>query len=234
MLRLERITAGYGLISVLRDVSMTVAAGTITALIGSNGAGKSTTLKAIMQAIPISGGEIFLGDRSLRGLSRNQVVVSGISLVPEGRKIFPGLTVVENLRAGAFVCRDRREIARRLDGVFELFPQLAERQRTIGTQLSGGQQQMLAIARAIMAEPRMLLLDEPSMGLAPIVTRQVFKAIATLRERGCTILLVEQNTRLALSVADYAYVLENGRIVLEDKAAVLGLNQAIIDAYLGG
>jgi branched-chain amino acid transport system ATP-binding protein len=234
MLRLERITAGYGLISVLRDVSMTVAAGTITALIGSNGAGKSTTLKAVMQAIPISGGEIFLGDRSLRGLSRNQVVVSGISLVPEGRKIFPGLTVVENLRAGAFVCRDRREIARRLDGVFELFPQLAERQRTIGTQLSGGQQQMLAIARAIMAEPRMLLLDEPSMGLAPIVTRQVFKAIATLRERGCTILLVEQNTRLALSVADYAYVLENGRIVLEDKAAVLGLNQAIIDAYLGG
>ena len=232
MLKLDRLTAGYGRMPVLQDVTMSVDAGKIVAVIGSNGAGKSTTLKAIMRSIPTFGGSIKLDGLPLEPLTTSQVVANGISLVPEGRKIFAGLSVVENLRVGAYL-RSESETKKKLDEMLELFPRLAERRKSMGASLSGGEQQMLAIGRALMSGPKILLLDEPSMGLAPIVTEQVFQTIEVLRSRGCTILLVEQNARLTLSLADYAYVLENGRLVMEDTGKALLANSKIAEAYLG-
>jgi branched-chain amino acid transport system ATP-binding protein len=232
MLKLDKLTAGYGRMPVLQDVTMSVDAGKIVAVIGSNGAGKSTTLKAIMRSIPTFGGSITLDGLPLLPLTTSQVVANGISLVPEGRKIFAGLSVVENLRVGAYL-RPESEVKKKLDEMLELFPRLAERRKSMGASLSGGEQQMLAIGRALMSGPKMLLLDEPSMGLAPIVTEQVFQIVEILRNRGCTILLVEQNARLALSLVDYAYVLENGRLVMEDTGKALLANSKIAEAYLG-
>ena len=232
MLKLDRLTAGYGRMPVLQDVTMSVDAGKIVAVIGSNGAGKSTTLKAIMRSIPTFGGSITLDGLPLDPLTTSQVVANGISLVPEGRKIFAGLSVIENLRVGAYL-RPESETRRKLDEMLELFPRLAERRKSMGASLSGGEQQMLAIGRALMSGPKILLLDEPSMGLAPIATEQVFQTIDILRNRGCTILLVEQNARLALSLVDYAYVLENGRLVMEDTGKALLANSKIAEAYLG-
>lgn len=234
MLRLDEVTAGYGTMPVLHKVSMTVNAGKITAVIGSNGAGKSTTLKAIVNAIPVFGGSIFLEGEPINGLSTNEVVKRGISLVPEGRKVFSRLTVLENLRVGGYVRRDPRQAAQRINEIFELFPRLAERRNQLGSALSGGEQQMLAIGRGLMSSPKVLLLDEPSMGLAPILTDQVFKAIDLLRTNGCTILLVEQNAKRTLSLVDDAYVLENGRVVMAGPGKVLLADQRIVEAYLGG
>lgn len=234
MLRLDEVTAGYGTMPVLHKLSMTVNAGKITAVIGSNGAGKSTTLKAIVNAIPVFGGSIFLEGEPINGLSTNEVVKRGISLVPEGRKVFSRLTVLENLRVGGYVRRDPRQAAQRINEIFELFPRLAERRNQLGSALSGGEQQMLAIGRGLMSSPKVLLLDEPSMGLAPILTDQVFKAIDLLRTNGCTILLVEQNAKRTLSLVDDAYVLENGRVVMAGPGKVLLADQRIVEAYLGG
>jgi branched-chain amino acid transport system ATP-binding protein len=234
MLRLERVTAGYGGVPVLHDVSMTVEARHITAVIGSNGAGKTTTLKAIVNAIGVLTGTISFEGEYITSLTPHDVVRRGISLVPEGRKIFARLTVAENLRVGAFVERDRKKVAERMAEVFDFFPRLAERRNQLGSALSGGEQQMLAIGRALMSNPKVLLLDEPSMGLAPLITDLVFEAIETLRNKGCTILLVEQNARRALSMVDTAYVLESGRIVMSGPGKVLLSDQRIVDAYLGG
>ena len=234
MLQLDRLTAGYGHMPVLHEVSINVAPQKMTALIGSNGSGKSTTLKAIMNAIPIFAGTIALDGKPLGNLSTNEVVANGISLVPEGRKIFSGLSVLENLRVGAFLRTDKKKVREKIDEILGLFPRLAERRNSMGTSLSGGEQQMLAIGRALMSDPKVLLLDEPSMGLAPIVTEQVFQAIGELRRRGCTILLVEQNARLALSMVDYAYVLENGQLVMSGLGKDLLADPKIIVSYLGG
>lgn len=232
MLKLEKLTAGYGRMPVLQDVTMSVGAGKIVAVIGSNGAGKSTTLKAIMRSIRIFGGLITLDGVPLESMTTSQVVSNGISLVPEGRKIFAGLSVIENLRVGAYL-RSESDTKTKLDEMLELFPRLAERRNSMGSSLSGGEQQMLAIGRALMSGPKILLLDEPSMGLAPIITEQVFQIIEVLRKRGTTILLVEQNARLALSLVDYAYVLENGRLTMEDTGMALLTNSKIAEAYLG-
>jgi branched-chain amino acid transport system ATP-binding protein len=234
MLRLERVTAGYGRNSVLHEVSVEAEAGKITALIGSNGAGKTTTLRAIANVVAVAAGAILLEGEPINGLRPSEVVRRGISLVPEGRKIFAGLSVIENLRVGAFVRPDRQAMARRLDEVLELFPRLAEKRHQPGTSLSGGEQQMLAIGRGLMSQPKVLLLDEPSMGLAPIMIDQVFQTIEVLRQRGCTVLLVEQNARRALSLVDKAYVLENGRVVMAGTGHELLAEQKVIDAYLGG
>jgi branched-chain amino acid transport system ATP-binding protein len=234
MLKLDRLTAGYGHMPVLHGISIDVAPQKITALIGSNGSGKSTTLKAIMNAIPIFSGTVTLDGRPLANLSTNEVVAAGISMVPEGRKIFSGLSVLENLRVGAFLRSDKKRMRAKLAEILELFPRLAERQNSAGTSLSGGEQQMLAIGRALMSEPKVLLLDEPSMGLAPIVTEQVFQAIGQLPEQGCTVLLVEQNARLALSMVDYAYVLENGELVMSGAGKELLADPRIVSSYLGG
>jgi branched-chain amino acid transport system ATP-binding protein len=234
MLKMESVTAGYTGVPVLRQLSIDVSAGSITALVGSNGAGKSTTMKAIVNAVSIYDGHITLNGESLANLGTNDVAAKGISLVPEGRRIFAGLTVIENLRVGAFRQRDKGQVNALIDSIFELFPRLAERRRSMGTALSGGEQQMLAIGRALMSSPQILLLDEPSMGLAPMMTEQVFKAVDVLRQRGSTILLVEQNARLALAIADHAYVLENGRIVMSGPGEELLGKSEIINAYLGG
>jgi branched-chain amino acid transport system ATP-binding protein len=232
MLKLDKVTAGYGRMPVLQNVTMSVDPGKIVGVIGSNGAGKSTTLKAIMRSIPMFAGSITLDGLPLGPMKTSQVVANGISLVPEGRKIFGGLSVIENLRVGAYL-RPAREIKTRLDEILELFPRLAERRDSMGASLSGGEQQMLAIGRALMSGPKILLLDEPSMGLAPIVMEQVFHTIEVLRKRGCTVLLVEQNARGALSLVDYAYVLENGRLVMQDTGKALLANSKIAEAYLG-
>lgn len=234
MLRLDDVTAGYGKMPVLHKVSMTVKAGKITAVIGSNGAGKSTTLKAIVNAIPVFGGSIRLEGEPINGLSTNEVVKRGISLVPEGRKIFSRLTVLENLRVGGYVRRDRQQAAQRINEIFELFPRLAERRNQLGSALSGGEQQMLAIGRGLMSSPKVLLLDEPSMGLAPILSDQVFQAIDLLRTNGCTILLVEQNAQRTLSLVDDAYVLENGRVIMAGPGKALLADPRVVEAYLGG
>jgi branched-chain amino acid transport system ATP-binding protein len=234
MLRLDRVTAGYGGVPVLHEISMTVEAGKITAVIGSNGAGKTTTLKAIVNAIGVLSGEILLEGEGITNLTPHEVVRRGISLVPEGRKIFARLSVLENLKVGAFVERDRKKIKARLAEVFDFFPRLAERRNQLGSTLSGGEQQMLAIGRALMSNPKVLLLDEPSMGLAPLITDLVFEAIERLRTKGSTILLVEQNARRALSMVDIAYVLESGKIVMSGPGKLLLSDQRIVDAYLGG
>ncbi|OGQ94455.1 MAG: branched-chain amino acid ABC transporter ATP-binding protein [Deltaproteobacteria bacterium RIFOXYD12_FULL_57_12] len=234
MLRLRNVKTYYGTIQALRDVTIEVAQGEIITLIGANGAGKTTTLMSISGLTPPRQGEIFFMDEPIQMLSPEKIVALGISQVPEGRRIFPQLTVRENLEMGAFLRRDRAAILQDLDYVFSLFPVLAERQRQAGGTLSGGEQQMLAISRALMARPRLLLLDEPSLGLAPLVVRQIFAIIRRInKEQGTTIFLVEQNANLALHVAQRGYVMENGRIVLADTAANLLANEAVKKAYLG-
>jgi branched-chain amino acid transport system ATP-binding protein len=208
--------------------------GEIVTLIGANGAGKSTTLMAVSGIAPLRRGEIWFQGKPIHGLAPEAIVGLGISQVPEGRHIFPELTVAENLAMGAFLRRDRAGIKQDRDTLYSLFPILQARRHQPGGHLSGGEQQMLAIARALMARPRLLLLDEPSMGLAPLVTKQIFEFIVQMnKEQHSTILLVEQNAHLALQVADRGYVLENGRIVLQDSATALLSNQAIQQAYLG-
>jgi branched-chain amino acid transport system ATP-binding protein len=234
MLELKNIDTYYGNIQALRDVSITIGEGEIITLIGANGAGKSTTLMTICGMVPPRKGEVLFEGRVMNGVSPDKVVKQGICQVPEGRLIFPDLTVQENLDMGAFLRSDKEGIARDLDQVFGLFPILLERRRQLGGTLSGGEQQMLAISRALMARPKLLLLDEPSLGLAPLIIRQIFDIIKQInRESNTTIFLVEQNANQALKVAHRGYVMENGRITLEDACDKLLANDAVKKAYLG-
>ena len=234
MLELNNLNTYYGNIQALNDVSIKVSEGEIITLIGANGAGKTTTLMSISGIVPSRSGEIFFMGKPVHEMSPDSIVAMGISQVPEGRHIFPQLTVMENLDMGAFLRKDRDMVKKDMDHVFELFPILTERRNQQGGTLSGGEQQMLAISRAIMARPRLLLLDEPSLGLAPIIVRQIFKIIRKINsEYGTTVFLVEQNANLALQIAQRGYVMENGRIVLEDSAANLLSNEEVRKAYLG-
>ncbi len=234
MLRLDDIQVYYGRVQALFGLSMHVEQGEIVTLIGSNGAGKSTTLRAISGLLRPKGGAITFDGHDLATRPSHEIVKLGISQVPEGRRIFTGLTVAENLDMGAYLVRDRAEVAKRLERVFALFPRLEERMSQPGGTLSGGEQQMLAIGRAMMIRPRMMLLDEPSLGIAPLLVKEIFEEIRRLNEEdGMTILLVEQNANMALHLAHRGYVIETGRIVLEDKADKLLSNPQVREAYLG-
>ena len=233
MLEVKQISVSYGLAPALWEVSLSVKDGKIVAIVGSNGAGKSTLMKAISGLIHPGEGTIEFDQRRIDHLPPHQVARMGIAHVPEGRRIFPHLTVIENLKMGVLPIKGQKRAQEILKNVFNLFPILAERQRQLGGTLSGGQQQMLAIGRGLMSDPKILLLDEPSLGLAPIIVDMVFEVIARLNSQGQTILLVEQNAFLSLEVAQYAYVLEVGRIVLEGEATKLIDDPHIKKAYLG-
>jgi branched-chain amino acid transport system ATP-binding protein len=235
MLEVENLTVGYAAADVLHALSFRVAAGEIVALIGANGAGKTTTLRAISGLIRPRGGSIRFARTSIAGSAVEDIVRAGLVHCPEGRRIFPGLTVMENLRLGATAKRrTRAEMQDDFDNVFELFPRLRERRHQLGWSLSGGEQQMLAVGRALMARPRLLLLDEPSLGLAPLIVQQLFDKIALVNRRGVAILLVEQNAAMALDIAQRAYVLEMGRVVLADTAPVIRADPRVREAYLAG
>jgi len=234
MLRCEALEAGYGPIVALHGIDLTVERGEIITLIGANGAGKSTTLKAIVGLVPLMRGRISFEGKRIDGSTPENLARNGVSLVPEGRRIFRGLTVRENLEVGATARRSSRQDRQEdLYGVYALFPRLAERHSQLGWSLSGGEQQMLAIGRALMSRPKLLLLDEPSLGLAPRIINEVFKTIRAISQRGTTILFVEQNATIALRTADRCYVIERGRVVREGLAANLLADPAIISAYLG-
>ncbi len=233
MLKLNNIVAGYGSIKALKSISLEVPAGSIVTLIGANGAGKTTTMRTIMGLIHPTQGEILFEGRDITKYKTHEIVYSGISLVPEGRSILAKMTVMENLEMGAYKRKDN-EVASDLEKVFDRFPILRERKSQLGGTLSGGQQQMLAIGRALMARPKLMLLDEPSMGLAPLVVADIFKVIKEINSNGTTVLLVEQNVRQAIKIADYAYVMETGKIVLEGTGDEVGKNPRVMEAYLGG
>ena len=234
MLKLKEIQSYYGQIHALKGVSLEVKEGSICCLIGANGAGKSTTLMSISGIQRITSGDIEFKGKPINGRAPEEIVRRGIVQVPEGRRIFPLLTVQENLSLGAYLRKDKRGINDSLMRVFSLFPILEERRKQVGGTLSGGEQQMLAIARGLMSTPRLLLLDEPSLGLAPLIVEHIMGIIRQIREeQGVTILLVEQNAQAALELADYGYVIETGRVVLEDKARSLLENPKVREAYLG-
>ncbi len=234
MLELRRVSAAYGRIQALSGVSLEVPAGDIVALLGSNGAGKTTTLNVISQLVRCSAGEVWLEGERIDCQRSDQIVRRGVVQVPEGREVFREMSVRENLLLGAYLRRDRAAVEQDLEAVFSLFPRLEERLHQRAATLSGGEQQMLAIGRALLARPRIMLFDEPSMGLSPLLVQHMFQIIRELhRERGITILLVEQNVKLALDIASHAYILENGEIVLSGTAGELAGNDAVQRAYLG-
>ncbi|MGQ9466924.1 MAG: ABC transporter ATP-binding protein [Anaerolineae bacterium] len=234
LLRVENLHVSYGAIRALHGISFHVEKGEIVTLIGANGAGKSTTLRTISGLLPADRGKIVYDGTDITNIGADQIVRMGIVQVPEGRKIFAPLTVRENLEMGAFTQRDKREIEESMEFVFSIFPRLRERAEQMGGTLSGGEQQMLAVGRALMAKPRLLLMDEPSMGLAPILVEEIFNIIQRINQEGVTILLVEQNAHMALSVAHRGYVLETGVIQMEGTAAELRDNPRVREAYLGG
>ncbi|NTV75259.1 MAG: ABC transporter ATP-binding protein [Holophaga sp.] len=233
-IRVENLSVAYGAIQALHGVTLEIREGEIVSLLGANGAGKSTTLRAISGMIPIRGGDVRYRDQSVRQVPAHRLVALGIAHVPEGRGIFPSLTVKENLALGAWTQKDGARLKASYDRVFGLFPRLAERLAQLGGTLSGGEQQMLAVARALMTDCRVMLLDEPSMGLSPLLVKEVFRALQDINARGTTMLLVEQNARMALKIAHRGYVLENGRMVLEGPAADLAGDPRVKEAYLGG
>ncbi len=233
LLHLDGVHSYYGHIHALKGVSLTVEEGEIVTLIGSNGAGKSTSLRTISGMIHPQAGQVRFDGRDISRLEPHDIVLAGLGHVPEGRGIFPKLTVRENLEMGAFTVNDPQAVRERMASGFELFPRLKERRGQYGGTLSGGEQQMLAIARGLMMKPRLLMLDEPSMGLAPVLVELIFDIIKTLNEQGTTILLVEQNALMALSIAHRGYVLQTGEIVVSDTAANLRQNEAVQKAYLG-
>jgi branched-chain amino acid transport system ATP-binding protein len=234
LLEVRNLVVRYGEIEALRGVSFSVEAGKVVTLLGANGAGKSTTLRAISGLTKPISGEIVFDGETISGLGPEAIVRLGIAHVPEGRRVFPGLTVKENIMLGASNRRaSKAQLSREADAMFDLFPDIRKFSNTLGWTLSGGQLQMVAVARGLMARPKLLLLDEPSLGLAPVIVQAVFKIISEIR-RNTTVLLVEQNARMGLSVADYGYVLETGRIVLGGKPDELWGNEAIAAAYLGG
>jgi branched-chain amino acid transport system ATP-binding protein len=234
LLELEDLHVHYGAIHALKGISIAVEEGKIATLVGANGAGKSTTLRAISGLIQASRGAIRFRGKSLLGVKAHEIVRAGISHVPEGRIVFANLTVLENLDMGAYLRRDRVQISRDMKKVFSLFPRLEERRRQAAGTLSGGEQQMLAIGRALMAKPALLLMDEPSLGLAPILVREIFSVIREIRSQGTTIVLVEQNARMALATADHGYVLETGLVRMSDRAQTLLESPFVQAAYLGG
>lgn len=237
MLKVRNLEAGYGPLKVLKQVSLHVSQGEIVTLIGANGAGKSTLLRALSGLLTAAGGEVLFSGKSLRGLAAERVVGLGIALVPEGRQIFAAMSVRENLILGGYVAarrgRDGQGTLQALEQVYELFPVLRERTEQLAGTLSGGEQQMLAMGRALMTDPSLLMMDEPSMGLAPLIVRDIFRAIQRLRDEGRTVLLVEQNARAALRIADRGYVIETGKLVLEGEAGFLLSDREVQRAYLG-
>jgi branched-chain amino acid transport system ATP-binding protein len=236
LLEVDDLRVHYGHVEALKGVSLTVAAKEVVTLIGANGAGKSTTLKAVSGLLPVASGDVRFQGQSIVGVAPHRLVERGISHAPEGRRIFPGMTVMENLEMGAYARKDRNRaaLAPDVERVFQLFPRLQERRRQAGGTLSGGEQQMLAIGRALMSRPTLLLLDEPSMGLAPMLVSQIFEIIEEISEQGTTILLVEQNAAQALQRAHRGYVLETGRVVRSDDARALLDDESVKAAYLGG
>ncbi|WP_422445003.1 ABC transporter ATP-binding protein [Thermoanaerobacterium sp. DL9XJH110] len=233
MLKLDNVVTHYGNIQALKGVSLEINQGQIVTVIGANGAGKTTTLKTICGLVNPTSGKIYFQGKDITNKPTADIIESGIAMVPEGRRVFPRMTVLENLQLGAYLNRDKNEIKKDLDRVFELFPVLKARLKQIAGTLSGGEQQMLAIGRALMAKPKLLLLDEPSMGLAPKIVSNIFDIILEINREGTTILLVEQNAQMALSIAHKGYVIETGRIVLEDTAQNLLNNEDVKKAYLG-
>ena len=235
MLEVRNLVVNYGVITALQGISLSVRQGDIVTLIGANGAGKTTTLRTISGLLKARSGEILYEGQPITNVAAHRLVRMGLAHVPEGRMVFANLSVMENLRMGAYLVKDKAAIARELDYVFSIFPRLKEREKQVAGTLSGGEQQMLAIGRALMSKPRFLMLDEPSLGIAPLLVQKIFEKIVEInRQHGITILLVEQNANLALEVSRYGYVLETGRIVLEDESAKLRVNPQVKSAYLGG
>ena len=233
MLQIENLNVHYGVIHALHDVSLHVEQNEIVTLIGSNGAGKSTTLLALSGLLSPTSGTMRFDNSDLTSLPAHQRVMNGLVQVPEGRRVFPEMSVAENLEIGAHTRRDKVQIAQDLSEVFSIFPRLAERKNQAAGTMSGGEQQMLAVGRALMSRPRLLLLDEPSLGLAPLLVKEIFNVIKMIRERGVTVLLVEQNAHLSLEIADRAYVLETGSIVMEGVAKEIARDPRVKAAYLG-
>lgn len=233
MLKIENLQVAYGGIQALRGISLEVPDGKIVTLIGANGAGKSTTLRTISGLVKAKGGSIMYNDTELVGKPITSIIETGIIHVPEGRRVFPDMTVLENLKIGAYLRNDKNGIERDIRWVYELFPRLEERNWQLAGTLSGGEQQMLAVGRGLMARPKVLMMDEPSLGLAPIVVQGIFDIIREINRQGVTILLIEQNANMALKIADYAYVMETGRITMTGTGAELLENEAVKEAYLG-
>ena len=233
LLRVERLSVSYGKVEAVHGVSLAVTEGSIVTVIGPNGAGKTTLLSAIIGLLP-SHGAIEYHGRSVGGLSVEERVAAGLTLVPEKRELFASMTVADNLALGAFARGRSQGVAAALSDVYRRFPRLLERRMQLAATLSGGERQMLALGRALMGEPKLLLLDEPSLGLAPLIVREIYSVIADLKSAGVAILLIEQNARAALHVADYGYVLETGEVAIEGEAAALAVDSRVVDAYLGG
>ncbi|MCX7842576.1 MAG: ABC transporter ATP-binding protein [Clostridia bacterium] len=233
MLSIRNINTHYGNIHALKGISLEVKQGEIVTLIGSNGAGKSTTLGSITGLLKATSGEVWFKGQNITNASPSEIVKMGISLSPEGREVFPALTVEENLQLGAFTRKDKKGIKESYERVYELFPRLFERKKQTAGTLSGGEQQMLAIGRALMSSPQLLLLDEPSLGLAPNLVLMIFELIQSINKQGTTVLLVEQNANMALSIANRGYVLETGKVTLSDDAKALSNNESVRKAYLG-
>lgn len=234
MLKLEHVKTGYGSMPVVHDASFHVKAGTIMALLGSNGSGKTSLLRAIFGTLPIMAGTIEYKGQSIVGTKSYRMVEMGISMVPEGRHLFGKMSVRDNLVMGAYSVRDKAEIERRLQSVFQMFPRVEERQRQQADTLSGGEQQMVAIARGLMCNPELLILDEPSLGLMPKLVTEIFSFITKIKESGVTVIIVEQNASATLEMCDYAYVMQNGETVLEGTGAALLADEQVKKAYLGG
>ena len=233
ILELRNVSTHYGMVAVLRNVDMDIYAGEMVCLLGGNASGKTTTLKTILGYVTPSEGEVVLDGNAVSGMSTTEVVRRGVSMVPENRRLFPDMTVEENLRLGAYLRRDRAAVESVRETVFETFPRVRERLKQKAGTLSGGEQQMVAMGRALMADPKVLLMDEPSMGLAPILVEQVFEIIKKIRELGKTVFIVEQNANMALSIADRGYVIQTGQVVLADTAENLLQNPLMREAYLG-
>ncbi|MDR3294787.1 MAG: ABC transporter ATP-binding protein [Clostridiales Family XIII bacterium] len=233
MLKITGMSFKYGKVEVLHGISINAEKGKITSLIGANGAGKTTTMKAIMGLMPISGGTIEWDGTTLSGKDPSDVAKCGVALCPEGRQLFPNMSVYENLLMGAYTRKDKEEIKETIESVYQWFPRLVDRRNQMAGTLSGGEQEMLAISRALMSKPSLMLMDEPSWGLAPILVEEVGEIIKSINAQGTTVLLVEQNAQMALDLADYVYVLETGKIVLEGAGAEVSANEEIQQAYLG-
>ena len=233
LLQVKDLVVSYGGIEALKGITFKVNEGEIATLIGANGAGKSTTLRAITSIVPVKGGSIIFDGEDITHMDTQKIVERGIALVPEGRRVFANLTVLENLKIGAYLRKDKAQIEKDIKYIYSLFPRLEERSWQLAGTLSGGEQQMLAVGRAMMTKPRMIMMDEPSLGLAPLVVKDIFAIIKRLREEGITILLIEQNANAALKCANYGYVMETGRITLDGTGEELLTNKSVQEAYLG-
>ena len=234
MLKVENLSVRYGMIEAIRNISFEVNDGEIVTLIGANGAGKTTTLQTISGLLKPALGAVYLDGQDITKIPPHKIVTMGLAQVPEGRRVFAQMSVIENLELGAYYRKDRNGIEADMKNVFELFPRLEERKNQLAGTLSGGEQQMLAMGRALMAKPKIMLMDEPSMGLSPLLVREIFRIIEDINQQGTTVLLVEQNAKMALGIADRAYVLETGKITLEGTGAELAASEQVRKAYLGG